>query len=102
MDRQGLERAELVAQRDLVERVALKVRLEASGEYFFHVQCWELLERAALAFRHGVVALANAPQREHKHERCRDAEGEGVFDFSIHAMPSLKAEIEERVERPVH
>ena len=27
---------------------------------------------------------------------------EGVFDFSIHAMPSLKAEVEERVERPVH
>ena len=61
-DGQGLERAEGIAQRELIERVAFKVRLEAPREHLLRAEKRKLLERPALAFRHGVVAFEDAPQ----------------------------------------
>ena len=93
-----LECAPLVAQRELVERIALKVGHEFAAEHGVHADGGKLFEPAPLAERETVGGLERRPRPEAEKKRGKEHDGHDIFDAFVHPRTPLEAEIQERIE----
>ena len=81
------ERAQIVAQRELIERVARKVFSKLSVQHCLHCDLRALRERTALRDGQRCVRAQNAPDEKAVEKPCGKREREQVFEFGSHGKP---------------